>query len=231
MLFSHPNSVNALRCGSDLISERDRKYEVLSKCGEPEFIEKWEEEKAVYVTNAKHKIIGDLLLDRQNILAKSRISHIEEWTYNFGPYKFIQYLTFVNGKLKKIEDGPKGFKGDIFSGTYKSRCGHLVETGDRKIEVIMNCGDPVSIEYTWEEYISTVSARERIRKIPRFFRNKQRRPKKRDFKFVKEIIYEQKRSVINIEEWTYNFGPRRFLYFITLENGKVVRVEEGGYGF
>jgi len=43
--------------------------------------------------------------------------------------------------------------------------------------------------------------------------------------------YKQKKSLINIAEWTYNYGPGQFLYFITMENGRVVKVEEGGYGF
>lgn len=34
------------------------------------------------------------------------------------------------------------------------------------------------------------------------------------------------------EVWTYNFGPRRLLTLITVENGKILRIEtNNGYGY
>ena len=136
----------ALRCGSDLVSIEDRKIEVLKVCGEPEFIEEWQDETVTHVTGEKDEIIGDLIIGRETNIGRSNLLHIEEWTYNFGSRRFMRYLTFVNGKLKKIEDGPKGTDRNILSGSSQSRCGQLVEKGDRKIEVIINCGDPYSIE-------------------------------------------------------------------------------------
>jgi hypothetical protein len=219
----------ALRCGSDLVLIGDRKIEVIQECGEPEFIEEWQEERVTHVTGEKDRITGDLIIGKETTIGRSNLLHIEEWTYNFGSRRFIQYLTFVNGKLKKIEDGPKGTDRATLSGSSLSRCGQLVDKGDRKIEVIIKCGDPYSIEYFWEEQFSTVSSAVRIRKVPQFKRDGKRY--KRDYKFIRERIYEQNRKLINIEEWTYNFGPRRFLYFINFENGKVTKVEDGGYGF
>lgn len=34
-----------------------------------------------------------------------------------------------------------------------------------------------------------------------------------------------------IERWTYNFGPERFLVIVSLQGGKVIAVERGGYGY
>jgi len=34
-----------------------------------------------------------------------------------------------------------------------------------------------------------------------------------------------------LEEWTYNLGPSKFLLFIRLENGRIVRKERGDYGY
>lgn len=31
--------------------------------------------------------------------------HIDDWTYDFGKYRFVQYLTFENGQLVRIENG------------------------------------------------------------------------------------------------------------------------------
>jgi len=37
-------------------------------------------------------------------------------------------------------------------------------------------------------------------------------------------------EVVEIEEWTYNLGPSVFVYYLTFENGVLVRIESGGYG-
>lgn len=33
------------------------------------------------------------------------------------------------------------------------------------------------------------------------------------------------------EEWTYNFGPSRFLYILTFKNGRLVKIDDDGYGY
>ncbi len=224
-----PSVASALRCGTSLVSKGDRKIEVLKECGEPEFVETWEVETVTHITDVKDEIREDMIIDRKTDIGKSKLVRLEEWTYNFGSTRFIQYLTFVNGRLRRIEDGPKGTDKDPLSGYAKSRCGYLVEEGDRKIEVIIKCGDPYSIEYYWEEEISAVSDTVRTRKIPHFSR--QGFKYKKNYSYIRERVYEQTRKLINIEEWTYNFGPRHFLYFIKMVNGKVVHVEDGDYGF
>lgn len=37
-------------------------------------------------------------------------------------------------------------------------------------------------------------------------------------------------DVVEIEEWTYDLGPSLFVYYLTFENGVLVRIESGGYG-
>jgi hypothetical protein len=39
------------------------------------------------------------------------------------------------------------------------------------------------------------------------------------------------RITATVHAWTYNFGPQRFLYVVTLEGGKIVGLERGGYGY
>jgi hypothetical protein len=36
---------------------------------------------------------------------------------------------------------------------------------------------------------------------------------------------------IVIEEWTYNFGPRRLMQLVRFENGFVADMDQLGYGF
>ncbi len=40
-----------------------------------------------------------------------------------------------------------------------------------------------------------------------------------------------RRISTTVERWTYNFGPTRFLQFVTLEAGKVVSIARGSYGY
>jgi len=34
-----------------------------------------------------------------------------------------------------------------------------------------------------------------------------------------------------VVDWIYNFGPRQFIYTLTFEGGRVVRIESGDYGW
>lgn len=144
------NDAFALRCGSKLVNEGDRKAEVLTKCGEPALVERWEEEIVIY---------GD---DVGKHVKKVVSLHIEEWTYNFGSNKFLYFLEFRDGKLFQIEAGSRGYDGDIplyvYSG--KTGCSRIPSIGDRKIEVIMKCGKPT----LKEEHINYVFGKEEIHK-------------------------------------------------------------------
>jgi Protein of unknown function (DUF2845) len=86
------------------------------------------------------------------------------------------------------------------------RCGHrLIREGVRADELLRYCGQPLSVESRYAE---------------------------RPYGFTRGGVYlpgffEE----VRIEEWTYNFGPRRFMRVVTLENGVVSDVRELGYGF
>jgi hypothetical protein len=68
-----------LRCGNDLVDVGDSKIDVLAKCGEPVVRDEWYEEES---------------------FRRSSVSiRVEEWTYNFGPTRFIYFLKFKNGRL------------------------------------------------------------------------------------------------------------------------------------
>jgi hypothetical protein len=193
-------SALALKCGNRLVSIGDRKYVVLKLCGQPLFIEKWTDETVLFSVGRKES--GDL-----NI-AHTSTAQIEEWTYNFGSTSFIRFLRFVDGKLRKIEEGIKGFSGEMPIVSNRSRCGSLVSRGDRKIEILMKCGEPDLVEFFGEDRISTALQR-----------------------LKREGIFQRHDLEVQIEEWTYDFGPGSFLLFIRLENGRVVRTESGDYGF
>lgn len=100
------------RCGGWLISKGDSQFEVLAKCGEPDYVEIWYEERLVmdyynpYVFDEKYEYYYRRY--RKPFLTKELVV-IERWTYNLGPRRFIRYLRFNDGTLTHIITGDYGF--------------------------------------------------------------------------------------------------------------------------
>ena len=84
----------AKRCDSGEIRTCITQYEILQRCGEPAFKDSREVEQ---LTSAD---------EHTNTLT---IKHVDEWTYNFGPNKFLRILKFENGELVDVETGDRGF--------------------------------------------------------------------------------------------------------------------------
>jgi hypothetical protein len=74
------------------------------------------------------------------------------------------------------------------------------DIGATKAEVRAKCGEPILKEERKEEILVNADA-------------------------------ETKRTItIIIEEWTYNFGPNKFIRIFQFKNGKLVDIKTGGYG-
>ncbi len=95
------------------------------------------------------------------------------------------------------------------------RCGNrIVSRGDPIPEVWAKCGEAQHVRF-WQEV--------RI---------------KRDFYdlFAPDFDYRPRRAplyaveYVALEEWTYNFGSQRFLYYLTFENGVLRQIVSGNYG-
>jgi hypothetical protein len=96
------------RCGNEIISVGDRKFDVLRKCGDPVNVDARQQIRTrsigpvVFGPNRTIQIYpAPLLVDE--------LVTIEEWEYNSGPSKFIRYLTFENGSLVSIALGDYGY--------------------------------------------------------------------------------------------------------------------------
>lgn len=82
------------------------------------------------------------------------------------------------------------------------RCGHkLVELGDHKNDVYALCGNPESIDTRTKIIGST-------------------------FHFPERTIDLQRYDEIQVEEWIYNFGSRRFRQYLRFENGLLVEIKD-----
>ena len=93
------------------------------------------------------------------------------------------------------------------------RCGNkLVSTGDTKVEVLSKCGPPTWSEQRQEERI------ERTHGNDYYDRGELREP----------VL---NKVEINVDEWFYNFGPTRFIQIFKFENGRLVSIENGNYGY
>lgn len=77
---------------------------------------------------------------------------------------------------------------------------HGFNLGDTRVAVLMQCGEPFWRDQRTEELIE------------------------------KQDNGTDRKTTVLIEEWTYNFGPNRFMRIITFRNGAMSDVRTGGYG-
>ena len=86
------------------------------------------------------------------------------------------------------------------------RCqGGLVSVGDTKLDLLGKCGRPTLAEQRTVERGGAVLV-------------------------GRQGTLDQV-AAVPVETWTYNFGPRQFVQFVTLEAGRITAVERGSYGY
>lgn len=100
----------------------------------------------------------------------------------------------------KLADVREGGRG-FDSRAASPNCGDsLPEIGENKAQVRMRCGEPFARESRTEEIIDALD------------------------------MDTKRKTVIAIDEWTYNFGPNSFIRFFQFRNGRLVDIKTGGYG-
>lgn len=99
LLLSMAAGAQALRCGTDLIQKGDHITEVKRKCGEPEYQEKWVEDRIIH--RRPHR-----LLPYERTIGSVVITLL---TYNFGTRTLMRELRFENGRLVRIETLDYGY--------------------------------------------------------------------------------------------------------------------------
>jgi hypothetical protein len=136
---------------------------------------------------------------------------VEEWTYDFGPRSFAQVVTLENGRVRSVERLSYGHSRDARAAPVRlprATCDDLVgiDEGDGKLDVLARCGEP-ALRDAWEE-TRAVYARDR-----------------------KEGVAAAESTTVQLETWTYDLGRNRFVQFVTFENGRVIRIRSGSYGY
>jgi hypothetical protein len=110
-LGSAEASADGMRCGTRLISAGDSTYAVKSRCGDPQDatrrVETRTERRRVRVPCGPN---NEARCDRVQEVSADVV--VDEWTYDFGPQRFVHYLTFLDGKLARVETGSYGTSRD-----------------------------------------------------------------------------------------------------------------------
>lgn len=101
VLFGSHAYADGLRCGSKLVLMGDTRASVRNKCGEPTDI--------THSTRVK----------QPTFVFRGRLYHgeetavdVENWTYNFGPNKFMRRVRFVDGIVEDVETLDYGYHDD-----------------------------------------------------------------------------------------------------------------------
>ena len=135
----------------------------------------------------------------------SAVQVVEQWTYNLGPQRFIQIVSVERGRVTAVQREGYGYvSGRLAGGMRRHECAPPTHLGDTKLDVLAHCGEPVSREVRVEKRAGTAMNGQ---VLPVGF------------------------ATVMVEVWTFDFGPQRFIQILTLEDGRVVSVESGGYGY
>jgi len=97
------------------------------------------------------------------------------------------------------------------------RCGsRLISEGDPRDKLANECGPPTNVE-TWEE--------------ERYHHYDSLPPSNQYREFERYGSAYRVKVIVRVELWTYNYGPSRFMDYVRIENGRVVRIYSGSYGY
>jgi len=99
---------SGFRCGGRLIGLGDHAYDVKKKCGEPEAVTQKLEKRKVKnkVRRWTNGVAQDLTEEREVEVT------IDEWVYDFGPQRFVRYVSFEDNRVVNIRSGERGRKND-----------------------------------------------------------------------------------------------------------------------
>jgi hypothetical protein len=106
----------------------------------------------------------------------------------------------------------------LFSGSvFALRCGQsLVDIGSYREDVIEKCGEPDSVDTHIE-----------IRGITNRLGGRTRAAPRTSINFGQQYYSEIE---VVVDEWIYDFGPRRFRYYLRFENGRLTEMKSLGKG-
>lgn len=101
---------DSLGCNGRIVSTGDSRYDVKALCGEPDDAS----QRVEYRTVRSRVTVPCTRQGDKIVCSQTREQVVEvvidEWIYDFGRNRFIQYLTFEQGKLLTVRNGDYGHK-------------------------------------------------------------------------------------------------------------------------
>ena len=97
---------DGMRCKERLVSNGDPQYVVQERCGPPDAVSQRMEQRRVvdYISIPCGNSVCSRAVERSvDVL-------VEEWTYDFGKRRFLQFVQFVNGRVDRVVSGGYGYK-------------------------------------------------------------------------------------------------------------------------
>lgn len=115
-----------LRCDNEIVDTDDRKFDVLRKCGEPDFVDRWFEGLTYgYPFGVE----------------------VEEWYYTYAPNRLVRMLRFRNDRLVDVDTGGYSIDDEVQGACTPND----IDTGLTKFELLLRCGQPDASE-AWTEF-------------------------------------------------------------------------------
>lgn len=87
----------AFYCGNLIVKEGDYKLQVLQKCGQPDYSDSRVEYRSTVLRGSGIQMPGMDFINQVPV-------QVDEWTYDFGRRRFMQFLHFENGRLIYINN-------------------------------------------------------------------------------------------------------------------------------
>jgi hypothetical protein len=165
---------------------------------------------ALAVTEREERGTRSRSRDRRTEAERRVTIVIEHWTYDFGPSQFLYLVTLEGGRVSNIEQGPYGTSSAQTRAQApvipRARCSpNSFREDESAYELLARCGDPAVRDVREESRTESVrTARAEEDSVTRY---------------------------LSTEVWTYDLGPKQFIRFVFIEDGRVVRLETGGYGY
>jgi hypothetical protein len=136
---------------------------------------------------------------------------VERWTYDRGPNQFIMIALLEAGKVVGFERGGYGYAQATARKASRpiprAQCANdAFHVGDSTYEVLARCSDPAFVDVRQETRMVDLLPGPGGSGTPVF-------------------------KTVEVEVWTYDFGPRTLVRFLVFCEGKLLRIETGSYGY
>jgi len=133
---------------------------------------------------------------------------VETWTYDLGRGRLVQYARIEAGRVVDVRSGGYGREPDAphrDGAVPRAPCEPTsIRTGDTTYDLLSQCGDPVFRDVR-EEQVAVAES-------------------------DGQVAMGTSALVVK-ETWTYDFGPRAFVRYVQVRDGRVTGIRTGSYGY